>query len=82
MRANASYESPLLLLSWIPLIGTITENERIYVSALHLSQIKYYMELGYSFTNRLLSMGIFTGYEEFKHFSCGLRFDFRLFDRW
>lgn len=82
VRANASYESPLLLLSWIPLIGTITENERIYVSALHLSQIKYYMELGYSFTNRLLSMGIFTGYEEFKHFSCGLRFDFRLFDRW
>ena len=82
VRANATYESPLLLLSWIPLIGTITENERIYVSALHLSQIKYYMELGYGFTNRLLSMGIFTGYEEFKHFSIGLRFDFRLFDRW
>ena len=82
IRANAAYESPLLLLSWIPMIGTITENERIYVSALHLSQIKYYMEVGYGFTNRLLSMGIFTGYEEFKHFSLGLRFDFRLFDRW
>lgn len=82
VRANATYQSPLLLLSWIPLIGTITENERIYVSALHLSQIKYYMELGYSFTNRLLSMGIFTGYEEFKHFTLGLRFGFELFDRW
>lgn len=82
VRANATYESPMLLLSWLPLIGTITESERIYVSALHLSQIKYYMELGYGFTNRVLSTGIFTGYEEFRHFSIGLRFDFKLFDRW
>ena len=82
VRGNASYESPLLLLSWVPLIGKITEKERIYIGVAHLSQIKLYEELGYSFTNRLLSMGVFVSFEKCHYHSAGLRFGFELFDRW
>lgn len=81
-RANATYESPMLLLSWVPFVGKITEKERIYVGALRLSQIKNYVELGYSFTNRLLSMGWFTSFQEGHYHSMGLRFGLELFDKW
>ena len=30
IRANFTYESPLLLLSWLPLVGNYMETERIY----------------------------------------------------
>ncbi len=82
IRANATYESPMLLLSWVPFVGKIMEKERVYVGALRLSQIKNYVELGYSFTNRLLSMGWFTSFEEGHYHSMGLRFGLELFDKW
>ena len=82
IRMNANYESPLLLLSWIPLVGTVIEKERLYLSTLHLHGLSHYMELGYGFTNRLFSTGIFLGLKRGEYYNIGVRFGFELFNGW
>ena len=81
-RANATYESPLMILSRIPYVGRMIEMERIYVNALFVEHLTPYIEYGYGFTNRFFSMGIFmaTRNKEFDGFGC--RFGFELFRDW
>lgn len=81
VRANFTYESPLLLLSWLPLIGHYMEMERIYVSALDVSAIHPYVEFGYGFTTRLFSMGLFVSSGQGNR-SVGCKFGFELFRKW
>jgi len=81
-RINTTYESPLMLLAWLPKIGQIIEKERIYVSALTVRRLLPYIECGYGFTNRLFSMGIFTGFSNKHYEGIGFKFGFELFDNW
>lgn len=81
VRANVSYESPLLLLSWLPLIGHYMEMERIYVSALDVSSIHPYIELGYGFTTRWFSTGLFVSNGHGNR-TIGCKFGFELFRHW
>lgn len=82
VRANATYESPLMLLSRIPYIGRLMEMERIYANALIVEHLCPYIEYGYGFTNRFFSMGLFvaTSNRNFEGFGC--RFGFELFRDW
>ena len=82
IRANATYESPLMLLSYCPLIGQIVEKERIYMSALAVTRMLPYIEVGYGFTNRVFSMGIFTGFSPGHFEGVGLKFGFELFNNY
>ena len=82
IRGNMTYESPLLILSRIPIIGSVMEYERIYISGLRVSQIKNYVELGYGFTNRVFSAGAFISLKEWRYQSFGVRIGFELFDKW
>ena len=82
LRANVTYESPLFLMSWIPVIGQTMEKERLYVSALHANKISHYFELGYGFTNRLISMGLFTAFKNGRYDGVGVKLGFELFDGW
>ncbi len=59
IRANVTYESPLLVLSWLPWVGHYVEMERLYVSTLDVHNVHPYIEAGYSFTCRLMSLGLF-----------------------
>lgn len=81
-RANFSYESPFLVMSWFPLIGHFFEKERFYLSALSLDNTRPYYEVGYGFTTRLVSIGLFASFlrTEFQDFGC--KFTFELFRRW
>ncbi len=81
-RTNATYESPLLLLSHVPLIGQVIEKERIYISALAVRKLFPYVEAGYGFTNRVFSMGIFTGFSPSHFEGVGLKFGFELFNNY
>lgn len=81
LRANVSYESPLLLLSWLPLIGHYMEMERIYVSALDVSNVHPYIELGYGFTTRWFSTGFFVSNGHGNR-TIGCKFGFELFRHW
>lgn len=82
IRGNLSYESPLLFATWLPYLGKYIEKERLYVSAVSLSRTRPYMELGYGFTNRYISIGLFASFlgTEFQRFGASL--DFELFKRW
>ena len=81
-RAHLSYDSPFLFTSWIPFLGRFVERERVYLSALGIHNTRPYYELGYGFTTRLISIGLFTSFlnTEFQDFGC--KFTFELFRRW
>ena len=82
IRANLSYESPLLFATWIPYLGKYIEKERFYFSGVVLEHSKPYFELGYGFTNRYISVGAFTSFRN-RHFAeFGMKFDFEIFKRW
>lgn len=82
IRFNITYESPLMLLSLVPLVGSVVERERIYVSALSVRRLHPYTEYGYGFTNRLFSMGVFAAMKNTKFDGFGFRFGFELFSHW
>ena len=81
-RYNISYETPLLAAYAIPVVGRYVERERIYLSSLSIEHTRLYSELGYGFTCRYFSMGIFSSFinTEFKDLGC--KFTFELFRRW
>ena len=82
IRCNTCYESPLLLLSFIPTVGRFVEMERFYVSALAVRSYYPYVELGYAFTNHLFSMGFFTAFSQKKYEGFGIKFNIELFEDW
>ena len=82
VRSHVSYDSPLLMLSWIPWVGRIVETERIYISALSIEHTRPYFELGYGFQNRFFSTGIFASFLNSQFQSFGCKFTIELFRRW
>lgn len=82
IRANLTYESPLLLFSRIPWAGHYIELERIYISALDVKNIHPYVEAGYGFTTRLFSIGVFTAFRQGKFDGFGCKWGFELFRKW
>jgi hypothetical protein len=82
MRANVAYESPLMILSFIPRIGNFIEKEKLYGSLLGVHNLWPYAEFGYGFVNRIFSAGIFCGVSR-QHFEgFGLKIGFELFNNW
>lgn len=84
VRGNISYESPLLLTSFVPIVGRYVERERAYVSSILLQTAhrQPYTELGYGFTCRIFSVGAFASFFGPKFEECGAKFTFELFRRW
>ena len=81
-RGHVSYESPLLMLTWLPWAGRFIESERIYVSALGLQHTHPYCEVGYGFTNRYTTIGVFSSFLGTKFQDFGCKFTIELFRRW
>lgn len=81
VRGNLTYESPLLLLSWLPWVGHYMEMERIYVSFLEAERLHPYTEIGYGCTTRYLSLGLFVSNGKGNR-SVGCKFGFELFRHW
>ena len=82
MRSNVSYESPMLFATWLPYFGKYIEKERFYISNVILEKTRPYFELGYGFTNRYISVGLFASFFNSRFEKIGINFDFELFKRW
>lgn len=82
LRANFTYESPFLAVSWLPLVGHFIEKERIYLSVLRTQELSHYEEFGYGLTNRVFSVGAFLALREGKYDGFGMKFGFELFSKW
>lgn len=81
-RSNITYEAPLLCLSWLPVLGHFVEKERIYGSALLATQLHPYIEIGYGFTTRWISAGIFSAFRNGKYDGFGIKLGLELFRQW
>ncbi len=81
-RTNLTYESPLFFLSHTPGLGKYIEMERIYISSLMAKDIHPYTELGYGFTNRLFTIGLFVATINGQYDGMGCRFSLELFRDW
>lgn len=82
VRANIAYETPLLLVSWLPIVGRLIERERIYVNALSVKHLQPYIEYGYGFATRAFSLGAFLGQRNGHIDGFNVRFGFELFRHW
>ena len=81
-RGNVSYESPMLVATWLPYVGKYIEKERFYLSGVQLQHSRPYFEIGYGFTNRYISVGAFASFKGTEFERIGVGFDFELFKRW
>lgn len=82
VRTNVSYESPLLIVAFLPFAGHYVEQERFYWSGLLIEHSRPYSELGYGFTSRYFSMGLFASFLNTRFQRFGTKFTFELFRRW
>jgi len=82
VRANATYEAPMMLISRLPIVGRLVETERFYVNTLFVKHLHPYIEYGYGFTNRVFSTGLFLATRNHKFDGVGCRFGFELFKDW
>ena len=82
IRTNVSYESPLLLFTWMPFVGKYIELERLYLSALNIEHTRPYFELGYGLTNRYFSFGLFGSFLNGKPVGLEGKFTLELFKKW
>lgn len=82
VRSNVSYESPLLFTAFVPLVGRYVEQERFYWSGLLIEHARPYSELGYGFSTRFFSLGLFTSFHNIEFQQFGTKFTFELFKRW
>lgn len=82
IRANASFESPLLLATWLPLVGRFIESERLYAGVVFMEHTRPYYELGYGLTNRYFSGGLFVSLLNGKMQEFGGKITIELFRRW
>lgn len=82
VRANLTYESPVMITAWIPLLGHYIEKERFYINTLSVTSLHPYIEYGYGISTRLLSAGMFVGQKNGRFDGFGVRFGFELFRNW
>ena len=82
VRANLTYESPILVAAWIPFVGHYIEMERVYMNVLSVSRLHPYVEYGYGICTRLFSAGMFLGQKNGRFDGFGVRFGLELFRKW
>ncbi len=82
LRFNSSYDQPMMVACWVPYLGKYIERERFYLSTAIVERSKPYFELGYSFTNRYISIGMFAGFKNLKYQEIGFDFEYEIFRRW
>lgn len=82
VRANLTYESPILALAWMPFVGHYIEKERLYLSFLDVKKTHPYIEVGYGVKTRALSVGAFVSTINGKYKEFGFKFGFELFRQW
>ena len=82
VRANVAYETPLLLMAWVPIAGRLIEKERVYINALSVRHLHPYVEYGYGFTCRAFSLAAFLAQRNWEIEGFTVRFGFELFRHW
>ena len=71
-----------MLAAWMPLVGKYMETERLYLNMLRIQHTRFYTEIGYGFTTRFVSIGLFAGMLNGGINEVGAKFELELFRKW
>lgn len=82
LRSNFTYESPMILSSYLPFVGRFIEAERLYINTLFVKHLTPYTEIGYGFSSRFLSIGLFAAFKNADFYGVGCKFDLEIFRHW
>ena len=80
LRLTSSYESPMLMLSRLPKLSRLIQNERLYLNLLSVRSLSVYGEVGYSLSTHFFDFGSFLSFVPDRSCSVGCKVVFRLFD--
>lgn len=78
-RSNVTYESPLLMASWLPVVGRHVRMERVYINNLVVEDFHPYSEIGYGFATKAFSFAAYASFMNGKYNSVGCRFALELY---
>lgn len=81
LRFNGTYESPMLLLSRIPLLTRIVHKERIYCNLLSVRSLPLYTELGYGLSTLFCDAGAFISIAPDRSLSFGCKIVLKFFEK-
>lgn len=79
VRANITYESPMLLLTRIAGLPRYIQQERLYLNFLRMNNLHFYCEAGYGFATHIFDVGVFVNNINGKFDTFGCKFTFELF---
>ncbi len=82
IRSNITYESPIMAIGRLPIVGKTIEMERLYTNLLFTDKLCPYIEYGYGFTNKFFSVGLFCSVSNRQIDGVGMRFGLELFRDW
>ncbi len=80
-RGHFTYEAPFLLIPHLKKYTQHVLNERLYFSALVMTHLKPYIEVGYGIGTHIFDFGVFAGFSNGEFNEVGCKFTFELFNR-
>ena len=81
IQTHFMYESPFLMLNFVPMLSKGVITERLYFSHLYNPYIRSYSEFGYGFGNRFLNAGIFGSFHKLKFNEVGFKVSLNIFNK-
>lgn len=81
VRGHLVYESPFIALRHLSNYSRSVINERIYINALVMNQLKPYVEIGYGIGTHIFDFGVFGALSNWKNSKIGCKITFELFSK-
>ncbi len=80
VTVDAHYETPFLLLKYLPLLNRTIIRENLYLSYISTSQVRHYTEWGYGLSNIFMvgELSVFTGFDHSRYHSAGVKLSLML----
>ena len=82
IRANATFETPFILLYPFTRVLSFIQKERLYGGIVFLPHLNPYVEIGYGIGTHVFDLGIFSGFKNGEFYSAGVKFTFELFNKY
>lgn len=79
IQNHIMYESPFLILNFVPVISKGVVSERLYLSHLYNPYIRSYTEAGYGIGNKFFNAAVFGSFHKLKFHEIGFKISLNIF---
>ena len=75
IRANGTYETPYMLVKYLPFLSNKLWNENLHAGYLHTPDFPHYIQVGYSISRIFMlgNIGVFAGFSDWQYKHWGVR---------